>query len=246
MNSKTCESTLAWSKPVFEEERGIAFDYLSLYNCSEKRTWSAWSEGSNLVQGITVHQDNADVKLVLPWGQTNNLATESDGEISFYAMLGPLICCALCVASLAFVFTRRNRKRVFGDHNISLAEHPRTPLSAKIAVPIILYATIGLFSFSNASIGATVTAGVQMFDKELVEVSLFDFSLLNTITDMWQAGVYPLSILVAIWSGFWPYLKCFLMLTAWFLPPKMLSAAHRRRLLISLDILGKWALLGKL
>jgi len=60
---------------------------------------------------------------------------------------------------------------------------------------------------------------------------------------MWTAGVYPLSILVAFFSGIWPYLKVVLMILCWFLPKKIFSEKARGSMLEWLDILGKWSLL---
>lgn len=46
------------------------------------------------------------------------------------------------------------------------------------------------------------------------------FSLYQSIDDMWNAGVYPLAILVAFFSGGWPYIKLILMLVSWMLNEK--------------------------
>jgi hypothetical protein len=46
---------------------------------------------------------------------------------------------------------------------------------------------------------------------------------------MWQAGVYPLSIMIALFSGGWPYLKVLLMLFAWVSPTQLCSKEKVRR-----------------
>jgi hypothetical protein len=239
-----CDSALRWTGALVDESSGrVAFERLSLYNCSTGRTWSAWSDGENLIQGF-LQDSRAGGQNEIPL-ESSNVGVDNDYLHNFnFRLLGPALSFFLCSLSFIYLYRRRNIKRL-GHHDVALAEHPNVPLSAKIAVPIILYLTVGLFSFSNAAIGAKVTAGVEVFDRKIFTTSLFDFSLVNTVTDMWNAGVYPLSALVCIWSGFWPYLKCLLMLAAWFCPPTVLAESHRRRLLISMDILGKWALLGK-
>jgi uncharacterized paraquat-inducible protein A len=60
---------------------------------------------------------------------------------------------------------------------------------------------------------------------------------------MWHAKAYTLAILVAVFSGVWPYTKLILMLCVWFLDGKKLSFRARERLLVVLDTLGKWSLL---
>merc|ERR1719198_2188019 len=57
---------------------------------------------------------------------------------------------------------------------------------------------------------------------------------------MWQAGVYPLSILIAFLSGLWPHIKIIMMMICWALPfPKY----DRGLCLLWLDALGKWSLI---
>lgn len=60
---------------------------------------------------------------------------------------------------------------------------------------------------------------------------------------MWTAETYALSILVAVFSGAWPYIKLGSMLLAFVLPKSVLSYYHRDEILTWLDILGKWSLL---
>lgn len=183
--------------------------------------------------------DSSDWTLTIP--HTRNDDNRSNEQVSYLVFLGPLIAFLLCVMALTTLFRRRNTKRE--SRSLALAEHPSIPLSARIAVPIVLFTTVGLFAFSNASTGAKVQMTASVFKIELFRFSLFDFSLVNTVTDMWKAKVYPLSLVVAIWSGVWPYLKALLMLTCWFSPPALLKPDDRRRMLLALDILGKWALI---
>lgn len=72
---------------------------------------------------------------------------------------------------------------------------------------------------------------------------LFAFSLTNSIRGMWQAGVYPISLMIAIFSGAWPYAKLILMLACALAPTSSLSASRRQRLLRFLDAYGKWSLI---
>jgi small basic protein len=59
---------------------------------------------------------------------------------------------------------------------------------------------------------------------------------------MWAAKVYFLAIIIAFFSGAWPYIKLFSMMFSWFAPLKVLSVERRETLLIVLDALGKWSL----
>mmetsp|Transcript_10112 Transcript_10112/g.19792 ORF Transcript_10112/g.19792 Transcript_10112/m.19792 type:complete len:2068 (+) Transcript_10112:36-6239(+) len=124
-----------------------------------------------------------------------------------------------------------------------LANHHKIPMLVKYFVPCVLLFNIGVFISSNTSIGASVNAKIQFVDYEFNTPSIFDFTLQNTIQDMWDAGVYPLSILVAVFSGGWTYLKLLLMMAAWIFPLAWLKPERRETLLIALDALGKWSLI---
>jgi len=121
---------------------------------------------------------------------------------------------------------------------------PRLSLATRVIIPLLLFCTIAIFLSANTGVGASVFV-VMTFGKyrEVTLPSLFDFGLINTVEDMWTAGVYPLAILVAFFSGIWPYLKVVIMIVAWFLPKKIFCEKSRGTLFEWLDILGKWSLL---
>ena len=96
----------------------------------------------------------------------------------------------------------------------------------------------GCMYFSgHINVGASVTAVVQVGDDIIPIPPLFSFALWNSIHDMWEAKVYPLSLLIAVFSGAWPYIKLGLLATAWFFPSTHLSPGARGTLLQCLDIL---------
>ena len=88
----------------------------------------------------------------------------------------------------------------------SLFLNPNISIFWRIFIPFAILINITMFISSNSSIGASVYA-VLYFQKRIEIPSLFDFGLINSVTDMWKAKVYPLSILIAFFSGIWPYLK---------------------------------------
>jgi len=70
---------------------------------------------------------------------------------------------------------------------------------------------------------------------------LFVFSMAESVVDMWEAGATELAILIALFSGAWPYTKQFVVFFLWFAPPKITSVSRREGLLLWLDRLGKWS-----
>jgi hypothetical protein len=124
-----------------------------------------------------------------------------------------------------------------------LAFHPKIPFSVRFGIPFLLFINVALFISSNTSVGASVYVLITAVNKQWATPSLFDFSLANSVHDMWKAGVYPLSILIGAFSGAWPYMKLLTMLVCWFVPVSALAVKKREYLLMALDMLGKWSLI---
>jgi len=130
------------------------------------------------------------------------------------------------------------------EEGASLFLDPRLSFATRVVIPLLLFCTFAMFLSANTGVGASVFVVMTLgAARDVTLPSLFDFGLINTIEDMWTAGVYPLSILVAFFSGIWPYLKVVLMILCWFLPKKLFSEKARGSMLEWLDILGKWSLL---
>ena len=125
----------------------------------------------------------------------------------------------------------------------SLCYDQRISIYYRILMPCLCVACFGLFLWSNNDDGATVNLDVHIGNGELGPYALFTFGLGNTVQDMWDAEVYLLAILIAFFSGFWPYLKIAVMFLAWTLPVRQFSEETRNIWLIVMDVLGKWSLI---
>ena len=130
------------------------------------------------------------------------------------------------------------------DPSPSLGRAAIVPLWVRIALPAAIVGNVALFISSNASVGATVRmyASVSGSRDRVDFPPLHEFSLGSSVRDMWRAGTYPLSILIAVFSGGWPYLKLAVMLFAWFAPPARVHPTRRGRMLAFVDAFGKWSL----
>lgn len=95
----------------------------------------------------------------------------------------------------------------FQESNVSLFDSDKIPEIVKYLVPIMIIGTIVLFICSNLSVGATVDLSVELGQRSIGIPGLFQFSLANTISEMYMAGIYPLLFLVLCFSGLWPYVK---------------------------------------
>ena len=130
------------------------------------------------------------------------------------------------------------------DSSPSLGRAAIVPLWVRIALPAAIVGNVALFISSNASVGATVRmyASVSGSRDRVDFPPLHEFSLGSSVRDMWRAGTYPLSILIAVFSGGWPYMKLATMLFAWFAPPARVHPTRRGRMLAFVDAFGKWSL----
>ena len=124
----------------------------------------------------------------------------------------------------------------------SLFLNPNINIFWRIFIPIAILINISMFISSNSSLGASVYA-VLYFQKRIEILSLFNFGLINSVRDMWKAKVYPLSILIAFFSGIWPYLKLILMLISFITPSSIINKNKRSTILMILDATGKWSIL---
>lgn len=129
----------------------------------------------------------------------------------------------------------------------ALMWHPRIPRTLAWGMVLMVLGTIFLFVAGNLSAGAAVllqvSRGVDGARETVTLPALFEFSLINSVHDMIQAKVWALAVIVAFFSGAWPYIKLLLMLLCWLAPPRLLSEGHRHRMLMALDALGKWSLI---
>ena len=124
-------------------------------------------------------------------------------------------------------------------------------LTASFVLSFVLsvLGTMFLFISSNTSLGANVMAAITVEasdDKDSAYVNtppLFQFTLENSVRDMWHAKVYSLALLIAAFSGTWPYVKLLTLLIVPFLPPHGLSPRWRAKILGTVDYLGKWSLI---
>ena len=124
----------------------------------------------------------------------------------------------------------------------SLFLNPRVPIFFRIFIPMSILFSIALFISSNSGTGASVYI-VFNLGRRIKAPSLFDFSLVNSVHDMWLAGSEVLSTVVAVFSGVWPYLKLVLMLISFMLPTSILSHKRREKILLILDATGKFSIL---
>ena len=129
-----------------------------------------------------------------------------------------------------------------GNYLPPLMHHQKLSLSFRYSILAAIVFNVCIFIFSNINVGASVYIVITMSGHEQILPPVFQFSLANSVHDMWQAGVYPLAILIALFSGAWPYGKLLIMACCWLLPGHVLSPLKREKALRFIDAYGKYSL----
>lgn len=189
--------------------------------------------------------------------------TAPDTKISVASMtiVAPVcgtMAAACIIVALAMRYSRRSKssslsaKSLNDDDTTPLVSQENTPALVvhsgispliRYGIVILICGNIGMFLFSNTNVGASVYILMTVAGQETRLPSMFQFSLANSVHDMWVAGVYPLSIMIALFSGAWPYAKLLLMMMCWLAPTRFLRESTRESVLMFVDKLGKWSLL---
>ncbi|KAJ9446234.1 hypothetical protein DIPPA_06136 [Diplonema papillatum] len=130
-----------------------------------------------------------------------------------------------------------------GTEDLPLILHPSISGWVRWGVPLFILGTVVVFVTANLLFGAGVSGIIWVGGTELPLENLFSYELGTTVRDMWNAEVYYLAIIIAVFSGIWPYAKLFALVWGWVVPPSALSGKRRGHLFLILDYTGKWSLL---
>ena len=128
------------------------------------------------------------------------------------------------------------------DWSTALIFHPDIMPVWRYGVAFVLFFGAILFLVSNLADGATVDLALKLAKDPMAINGLFLFTLGGTIHEMWTAKVYALAIIIAAFSGMFPYMKLLAMAYCWCAPTNKLSVKGRERILMAIDSLGKWSL----
>lgn len=125
-----------------------------------------------------------------------------------------------------------------------------TPVANPAFSPVVRYgmlaltlATLVFLVVTDTLDGLYITNEVTQYGKYYDSVKVSEISVFNAVKKLWDRGGYGLALLVLIFSVLWPYLKFIGLIMAWTLPSRFLSSAAREKMMMILDIFGKWSLI---
>mmetsp|Transcript_2764 Transcript_2764/g.4053 ORF Transcript_2764/g.4053 Transcript_2764/m.4053 type:complete len:1455 (+) Transcript_2764:100-4464(+) len=117
------------------------------------------------------------------------------------------------------------------------------PVVIRLFIPFVILGNIALFLSGHLSLGGTVNISGGFAGQSFNVDGFFEFSMVKSTIEMWNAGARALAILIVIFSGVWPYTKQLITLVLWFLPTTRVSSKRRGKILRLLDVLGKWSMI---
>jgi hypothetical protein len=148
--------------------------------------------------------------------------------------------------SVALIRTRQNTQKAkeaeINRMTTSMFTSTDIPRYVRWLMPLVILGNIGFFLSGHLSKGATVNIEAEIGGQTFSEDEFFEFSMAKSTIDIWNAGGKALAILMAIFSGVWPYTKQLISLALWFCPPRFVSTSRRGSTFLWMDTLGKWSM----
>lgn len=120
----------------------------------------------------------------------------------------------------------------------------QTPRYRKLFAIIALMITIVLFLNGISNTAAVITTDLYINNSLAYSFSV-DYSLMTIVELTWESDGYLMAIATAFAVGIWPMVRQFMTLFLLFIPSNYLDIKRRGRILLLLDHLGKWSMLGK-
>jgi multisubunit Na+/H+ antiporter MnhB subunit len=113
---------------------------------------------------------------------------------------------------------------------------------AKYFIPFTILGNIALFLSGHLSPGGSIRAYMGLAGQQIVMDDVYNFSVAQSVLELWNSDGKVLSTVMFIFSMIWPYLKQVATLVVWFLPTTILSLQQRRKILQNMDRLAKWSM----
>jgi len=169
--------------------------------------------------------------------------SKSFGDIATYVVVAGMCVVTFLVMIIMFALAACKAGGIKKlDWSKTLHNSEAVPLWGKIAVPVGLVAAFTLFVTSHSSWGIEAALVLHLAGDQIVVKNVFHYSLKTAVSDMWDAGVYPLSLLIGVMSGGWVYVKIMILWFFWYMPLEVVPRKSRATGLGIVDYLGKWSL----
>eukprot|EP00928_Gymnodinium_smaydae_P033381 TRINITY_DN23923_c0_g1_i3.p1 TRINITY_DN23923_c0_g1~~TRINITY_DN23923_c0_g1_i3.p1 ORF type:complete len:1312 (+),score=287.53 TRINITY_DN23923_c0_g1_i3:74-3937(+) len=124
-----------------------------------------------------------------------------------------------------------------------LITHPAVPRWLAWFYPFMILASIFMFIHSQIGVGTTINVTFATPERETVFPGVFNFALLSSIRDSWNARAYLISVLTCGLTLIFPYIKLGCLLCGWTVSTRFMSVKARGVILKFVDEYGKYSLI---
>ena len=126
----------------------------------------------------------------------------------------------------------------------SLLLNTKIHMIIRFSVTILLLINIGVYVFSNVSIGGSLFIVINIANRYYQSSPLYIYSLFSNVTNMWKSNQIIVTLLIAISCGVLPYITLVTLLCCWVLPTSLLNTKYRFRFLLLVNYFSKWCLVS--
>eukprot|EP00980_Cylindrotheca_fusiformis_P001033 scaffold279_cov90-Cylindrotheca_fusiformis.AAC.3 len=113
----------------------------------------------------------------------------------------------------------------------------------RYGVPLALAINLGLYLGAHLGILSVVDIDATFAGEPVTVSNFLEFTFIESTKKTFDNGGAEMVILLWIFTGVWPYIKIFLSLAMWIIPPTYLSVARRGRILLWNDTLAKLSII---
>lgn len=126
----------------------------------------------------------------------------------------------------------------------ALIHDARMPAWVRYGLLLVMIGNAGLLLSSNIAVAAQARLRIELFLQGVGERTIWaggdtQFSLAESVGQLWRAGSILLALLVALLSGAWPYIE--LGLLVWGYTKRNLNPDRRERVWRTVEMLSKWS-----
>ena len=101
---------------------------------------------------------------------------------------------------------------------VALCRHDGVPRWVQVALPLAMLGCMCLFLVASSTPGVIVTIGATAGGQQILTPAMANLSIDNCLRQMWRMHSYPIAIVLATFSLFWPFAKLMVLLHAWLCP----------------------------
>ncbi|KAL7549677.1 hypothetical protein ACHAWF_012940, partial [Thalassiosira exigua] len=121
----------------------------------------------------------------------------------------------------------------------SLFKSDAIPKRVRYGVPAVLALNLALLLVAHLGVLYVVDIEASLAGEEFTVSNFFEYTFIESTTQSFKNGGAELVILVWIFAVIWPYIKIFLSLAMWLVPPQRCSIENRGRVLLWIDAAAK-------